>query len=279
MIGTLVVGGGIFYVSNLEQVPVSGRRRFNCVSPQTEAAVADSQLNAILNQYRGKILPSNHPQTILVRRVLDRLIPAMGTWADPETKWELRVIDEPNIKNAFVIPGGKVFVFNGILPICKDEDGVAAVLGHEIAHNVAHHVAERMSKMGFLLGAAFLLAYTLDISGLSAQFVVQLALENPNNRTQESEADHIGLLIMAAACYDPASAIGLWQRMQQAEKHAPPQFLSTHPSSANRVKAIEQWVPEAEEKRNESGCGFMTEMSDRFRESFVNTEEDVPFLR
>ena len=251
--GSVVIGSTLYYW-NLEQVPVSGRWRFNCVSAETEKNLGAEQVQAVLQEYQGRILPSYHPSVIMVQKVLDRLIPAVGA---ADTQWELRVIDAPEEQNAFVVPGGKVFVFSGILPICGNEDGIATVLGHEIAHSVAHHIGEKLSKSFFVMGAGVILSLFFDISGQLTRFALDYALEKPNSRKMESEADHIGLLIMAQACYDPNTAVGFWHRMAKAEKVSPPQFLSTHPSSGNRVKAIEGWLPEADTKYSASDCSVM----------------------
>ncbi|KPI40118.1 Mitochondrial metalloendopeptidase OMA1 [Cyphellophora attinorum] len=230
----LVSGGGVVvYAWNQESVPVTGRRRFNVVPPDLEKQIAGGQYDQIVSQFKGQILPPEHPYTQL---------------------WKVHVIDDPDMMNAFVIPGGKVFVFTGILPICKDEDGVAAVLGHEIAHNVAHHVSERMSQSVITMAFALVVSLLLDVSGGLAQDVASLLLSMPNSRTQEKEADHIGLLMMAEACYDPKSAIDLWTRMAEKEKGAPPQFMSTHPTSYNRRELIRGWIPQAEAKFEEGGC-------------------------
>jgi Zn-dependent protease with chaperone function len=137
-VGVLTAGTGAVYVLNLEEVPVSGRRRFNVVSARMEASLAASTVAEIQQQYAGRILADGDARVRLVRRVLDRLVPfAQGVG---DVQWEVTVIESPE-ENAFVVPGGKVFVFTGILDACRDEDGVAAVLGHEIAHVVAHHTA------------------------------------------------------------------------------------------------------------------------------------------
>jgi metalloendopeptidase OMA1, mitochondrial len=119
---------------------VSGRRRFNIISPQLEAYVASNTLQEIEQAYAGRFLPENDPRVREVKKVLLRLLPYVQGEGLKEVDWEVNVIDSPE-QNAFVIPGGKVFVFTGILPLCKDDDGIAAVLGHEIAHVVAHHTA------------------------------------------------------------------------------------------------------------------------------------------
>lgn len=138
--GLISAGAGGFYWYNLEEVPVSGRRRFNIISPQMEESMGRASVDQIKEEYKGRILPHHDKRVQQVKRVLERLLPyAKGNGLE-NLDWEVNVIDSPE-QNAFVAPGGKVFVFTGILPLCKDEDGIAAVLGHEIAHVVAHHTA------------------------------------------------------------------------------------------------------------------------------------------
>ena len=162
--------------------------------------------------------------------------------------------------NAFVIPGRKVFVCTGILPMCSSDDVLAAILGHEIAHNVLNHSAERLSS-AFILTPLFWVMYAVSAyidGGFSAQIFGRMALDfgiaKPASRIQESEADYVGLLMMAQACYNPEAAVDFWQRMQQAEANNIPEWTSTHPSHSNRVERIQQWLPEALEKRAESQC-------------------------
>ena len=254
-VGVLGVGGGIFYLSNLEKVPVTGRRRFNFISPQLEAALSQSGFEQVVQAYGDRILPANHPYSRLVNRVVARLLPVSGV---QNQNWEVRVIDAPDEKNAFVMPGGKIFVFSGILPICEGEDGLAHVLGHEIGHNAAHHVAEKLSKAAPQQVLALVLSLFFEIPGSWSQGIVDIALSKTNSRTQESEADYLGLLMVAKACFDPRAAVGLWRRMAQAEKSerfATPQFLSTHPASQDRMKRIEHWLPEATDIQSKSNCG------------------------
>lgn len=130
-----------------------------------------------------------------------------------------------------------MFVYTGILPIAKTDDGLAAILGHEIAHNVARHSAEAMSQNLIFVGPLRLLLIALDYSGYTmglarvlGDMVMGLGVVRPASRKQESEADYIGLMIMAKACYDPNAAVGVWERMEQAEKAQVPEWLSTHPS-------------------------------------------------
>jgi metalloendopeptidase OMA1, mitochondrial len=274
IVGTGTVGG-VFYVYNLEEVPITGRRRFNCLSPETEKQVlGDAGYEDLLREYRGKILPENHPNTQMVKRVVERLLPAVGDLGT-ETEWAVHVIDEPNEKNAFVVPGGKVFVFSGILPICQDENGIATVLGHEIAHNIAHHTAERISRSFFVFVVALAATALFDVSGTTSKYITDLVLSLPNGRTQEAEADHIGLLLMARSCFDPNAAIDFWRRMGQAQQFAPPQFLSTHPSHHNREEAIRDWLPQATTIYESSECGSTSAFVREFKRAFEGPQVPV----
>jgi hypothetical protein len=139
-VGLISAGTGGIYLYNLEEVPVSGRRRFNIISPGIEEALGRSSVEQVRQEYRGRILPDSDARVRQVKRVLERLLPYAEGEGLKDLQWEVAVIESPE-QNAFVAPGGKVFVFTGILPLCRDEDGIAAVLGHEIAHVVAHHTA------------------------------------------------------------------------------------------------------------------------------------------
>ncbi|KDN41443.1 hypothetical protein K437DRAFT_226755 [Tilletiaria anomala UBC 951] len=180
--------------------------------------------------------------------------------ASSKTDWEVFVIHDDSEKNAFVLPGGKIFVFTGILPICKDEDGLATVLGHEIAHQLARHGAEKMAGFKVLIaGAAILELLGLDI-GLS-RAALTLLLQLPNSRKTEIEADYIGLRLMSQACFDPRQAQHLWRRMQASEGtqtggigEVLEGMLSTHPVTRSRIENMQKWLPEAEQIRDASGC-------------------------
>src|SRR5574337_216549 len=187
----------------------------------------------------------------LVKRVGTRIATATGRTDLP---WEFVVIEDKQV-NAFALPGGKVAVYTGILPVTKDEAGLAAVLGHEVAHAVARHGAERMSQ--HLLVQAGLAATKTALSNRDPQTVQMVTallgagasggMELPWSRTQESEADHLGLIYMAKAGYNPSAARDLWLRMAAAARgqSRPPEFLSTHPSESTRIQQIEAWLPEA----------------------------------
>ncbi|RPB02226.1 hypothetical protein L873DRAFT_497058 [Choiromyces venosus 120613-1] len=265
-VGVVVFAGGTFYVYNLETVPVSGRRRFNFFSPEMEAQMAQQAYAEVKGSYQGQILSSYHPTTRYVKRVMDRLVPVSGL---QDLNWEVFVIKDDSVKNAFVIPGGKVFVFSGILGICGDEGGLATVMSHEIAHTVAHHASETMSKSFLTIVGLLVLSI---VSGTDTSFlgnVMDLVYLRPGSRRQEAEADYIGLMMMAEACYDPSKAVGLWQRMEKAKEFEMPQFLSTHPTHKNRIQNIKEWLPEALQKMENSECtGRTMDYALEFRKAF-----------
>ena len=270
-VGAVGLGGGGFYYYNLEQVPITSRWRFNCYSPAQVAAMGESQYQWLMRKYGRDVLPPSHPSSRMVNKVLGRLVAAAGLEGQ---KWEVKVIDDSDEQNAFVLPGNKVFVFSGILPICAGEDGLAAVLGHELAHNIARHTDEKLSQIYFFsIPIALLLTWTFDISGQLSRYILELAFERPGSRKMESEADYIGLLMMAQACYDPGAAVELWERMAREETFAPPQILSTHPASKKRMQVIQGWLPQAHQKRAESQCGITTGYMDDFTRAFGHEDE------
>ena len=131
--------------------------------------------------------------------------------------------------NAFVIPGGKVFVYSGILPVAKNDDGLAAILGHEIAHNLARHAAEHMSSLIMLAPVRWMFifldstGYTMGLGRVLGDIAMELGIARPASRKQESEADYIGLMMMAKSCYDPGEAVKVWERMEKAQGEAIPE--------------------------------------------------------
>ncbi len=227
------------------RAPYTRRSQLILVSSEEETKLGTQAFGEVLKKSRVDARPAvNRPVEEVgqrIARVADR----------PDYKWRFVVLDDPKQVNAFALPGGKVAVYSGLFPVAQDTNGLAVVLGHEIAHALARHGAERMSQgvvaeagqsvLGAIFGAspggnAVLAAY-----GLGAQVGVLL----PYSRTQESEADHIGLILMARAGYDPQGALAFWKRMEQAGGGGSPEFLSTHPSHGTREQQIEAWLPEA----------------------------------
>jgi predicted Zn-dependent protease len=163
-------------------------------------------------------------------------------------EWEYILIEEPETLNAWCMPGGKIAFYTGILDITENEDGMASVMGHEIAHAVAKHSLERASQSLALKVGTTILDIALEgaLSSSSADdYLVNLGLTLPFNRLQESEADYLGLSFMTMAKYDNNEAYRVWERMQKAQEgKTPPEFLSTHPSPKNRIEKIKNWIPE-----------------------------------
>ena len=226
-----------------ETVPVTGRSQLNFLSDAEESKLGAEAFTQILSKSKVSAEPTPNE---MVRRVGSRI----AAVADPNRQWEYKVIDDPNQANAFALPGGKIAVYTGILPITRDEAGLAAVLAHEVAPVTARHSGERMSQQ--LLGQQVLAIGGASIGAnpqlvQTAASVVVSTMLLPFNRSQESEADHIGLVYMAKAGYDPRAARDLWVRMAEASKgrSKTPEFLSTHPSEETRIKQIEGWLPEA----------------------------------
>ncbi len=220
--------------------PYTGRSQLMIVSESQEVGLGAQAYREML---RDSVISDNAEALRIVRKVGERIARVADK---PDYKWEFRVFDDPEQVNAFCLPGGKVGVFTGIFPIAGDEAGLAVILGHEVAHALLRHAGERISRAQIvgtglgLVGAAGMNPLLVQALGLGAS----VGLILPFSRSQESEADMVGLILMAKAGYDPRVAISLWQRMEQKQKGAPPEFLSTHPSSGTRVEELRAQVPE-----------------------------------
>ena len=231
--------------------PVTGRSELDLVSEGTMNQLGVDTYKQQLAKAKPDPDPAHRAQ---VDRVAKRIVEAAERDFHPGYDWTVTALDDPKTVNAWCLPGGKIAVYSGILPLTKDDDGLAVVMAHEVSHALAHHGAERMSRsMLMQLGESGILAAvgagkpeavstTAALLGLGAQ----LGIDLPFSRQQESEADRIGLVLMAKAGYDPSHAVGFWQRMTEYGKgKEPPAFLSDHPSSSDRVAAIERELPEA----------------------------------
>src|SRR5574342_575329 len=232
-----------------ETVPYTGRSQLQFMSAQQESEMGAQAYQQTLAKAK---LPSDGAANEMVTRVGGRIAAASG---HPEYKWEYRLIQDDQQVNAFALPGGKVAVYTGILPITKDENGLAAVLGHEIGHVVARHGGERVSQQMLVnVGLETTMAALSQGNPATVQAIASLlgagatvGVLLPCSRAQESEADHLGLILMAKAGYDPHASRDLWVRMSEASKTSgkPPEFLSTHPSDPTRIRQIDAWMPEA----------------------------------
>jgi predicted Zn-dependent protease len=228
-------------------VPETGRKQVNFLSSSEEMQMGFSEFEKMKQEVP---ISKDATANALLQRVGKRIAAVAPL---PGAQWEFVVFDSKEA-NAFCLPGGKVGIYTGILPITKDEAGLATVIGHEVAHAVARHGGERISTaMGLqLLGAAVDAStqntkyhnYAVAGYGLGSQLGAAL----PHSRMQESEADHLGLLYMARAGYDPEASVAFWQRFAEFNKSAggeTPWFLRTHPLDDKRIEQLKAWMPEA----------------------------------
>ncbi len=232
--------------------PETGSRHKIGLNEQQEEQLGLQSYQQVLGQESANVINAG-PEVETVRSVARRLASAAGEKSQTQYRWQVSVIRSDQV-NAFCLPGGEIVVYTGILPIAQNEAGLATVLGHEMAHATSHHGAQRIYKQqqeqALLTGVQGSL-YNVDV-GQQQTVMAMLGAGTkyfhalPFNREQESEADHIGLLYMARAGYDPRQALDFWKRMDaQTSRGAPPQFASDHPSNGVRIQQIEQWLPEA----------------------------------
>ncbi len=247
-----------FILLSCSTVAVTGRKQLNLIPMSTMLSMSFQQYDEFL---KANKLSDNQDQTRMVKEVGAGIQKAVERYfAEKKMShqlkdyaWEFNLVESPEV-NAWCMPGGKVVVYTGILPITKDEAGLAVVMGHEIAHAIAKHGKERMSQLLVAQLGGVALSKALEEKpeqtqqlwmtafGLGAQVGVLL----PYSRLHESEADRLGLIFMAMAGYDPNTAVGFWERMAQMKSgQAPPEFLSTHPSDEKRIKNIKALIPEA----------------------------------
>lgn len=239
---------------------VTGRRQMSLVSESQLQLMAVSQYGAFLSENR--ILNSaNNTDAAMVKRVGSRIANAVTRYYNSQGKsevtkgytWEFNVIDDDKTVNAWCMPGGKVMVYTGMLPVTQNETGLAVVLGHEIAHAIARHGSERMSQglIQQLGGMALEIALVQQPEQTKNLFLMSYGIGSqvgailPWSRQQETEADKYGLIYTAMAGYDPQQAIPFWQRMSAQQSSRMPEFLSTHPSDENRIRKLKQFMPEA----------------------------------
>ncbi|MCB0490287.1 MAG: M48 family metallopeptidase [Cyclobacteriaceae bacterium] len=239
-------------------VPVTGRRQVSLVSNAEIIQMSADQYQQVLRENK---LSTNQEQVAMVKRVgsniktaVEQYMASKGASAElAGFNWEFNLIQDDQTVNAWCMPGGKVAFYTAIMPICKDELGVAVVMGHEVAHAIANHGRERMSQgliAQFGLGT---LGAAMGQNPTATQNIFMQAVGMGTNigmlkfsRSHESEADHIGLIFMAMAGYDPNEAPKFWERMTELSGgQQPPEFLSTHPSHETRIQDLNGWIPEA----------------------------------
>lgn len=239
-------------------VAVTGRKQLSLV-PNSEIIPMSNQ------QYRQVIakgpLSTNQEQTQMVKRVGVKIQKAVEEYMTSKGlaselagfEWEFNLIEDPKTVNAWCMPGGKVAFYTAIMPICKDEAGVAVVMGHEVAHAIANHGRERISQQILAQYGLSTLGAVMGQNPTAGQELLMQAVGAGTNlgmlkfsREHESEADRIGLIFMTMAGYDPNQAPAFWERMtEKSGGQEPPEFISTHPSHSTRISDLKGWIPEA----------------------------------
>jgi predicted Zn-dependent protease len=244
-------------LTSCSTVPVTGRSQLNLIPGSSMLSMSAQQYGTFLKENK---LSQNQQQIATVKRVGARIQDAVERYFASsglqdylkKYNWEFNLVEDKQV-NAWCMPGGKVVVYTGILPVAKDDAGLAVVMGHEIAHAIAEHGNERMSQglLAELGGTALSTALStqpdvtrqlwMSVYGVGAQYGALM----PYGRMQESEADHLGLVFMTMAGYDPNVAVAFWERMAaQKGGKTPPEFLSTHPADATRIANIKRLIPE-----------------------------------
>ena len=238
-------------------VPITGRKQFNFIPASEMQTLSYQQYGDFMKTAK---LSSDAVNSALVKKVGGNIRDAVVRYLAQNNlssqisgySWEFNLVQDPQV-NAWCMPGGKVVVYTGILPITQNETGLAIVLGHEIAHAIAQHGSERMSQQLLTqLGGIGLQEAIKNKPQVTQQIFMtafglgtQVGVLLPYSRLQESEADHLGLIFMAMAGYDPNQAVPFWQRMSSMGGQKPPAFLSDHPADATRIQDIQKELPEA----------------------------------
>jgi predicted Zn-dependent protease len=247
-VGVIIVVVLALVEAACETVPMTGRSQLILLSAEQETEMGIQSYRDIMSKAK---ISADPEKNALVTRVGSRIAAATG---QTDLKWEYKVVEDDKQANAFALPGGKIAVYTGMLAITQDEAGLAAVVGHEVAHVIARHGGERVSQQVLVQTGieATMAAFgggnpaTVQLVGAALGAGASYGIILPFGRAQESEADHLGLIYMAKAGYDPRAARDLWVHMAEAAKgQRPPEFLSTHPSEATRIRQIEGWLTEA----------------------------------
>ena len=245
------------FMAGCSKVPIPGRRQLNLLPESEMMSMSLTQYQQFLGE--NKTLPDSDPKSQMVKRIGERLAAAATKYLKEngaaervkDFQWEFHVVDDPQV-NAWCMPGGKVVVYTGLLPITQDEPSLSLVMGHEIAHAIARHGNERMSQGLAVQGAGMTLqvlasekpSMASDLFLQSFGIGSQLGLL-AYGRNQESEADKMGLIFMAMGGYDPRIAPASWERMAAQGGAKPPELLSTHPSDERRIADLKAYMPEA----------------------------------
>ncbi len=249
---------GVFTTS-CGNVPITERRQFKLYPEATINRQAAKAYEKLKNSKKVKLIEKGKDLDN-IKNIGKKIAKSVSVFfekrgeTDPTKNfdWEYILIDNKKVKNAWCMPGGKIAVYTGILEVAKNKDGLATIMGHEIAHAVAKHSVERMSAaMAINVGVTLTDIFTggkvsqtrNTVGRATGMDILQLGIMNPFGRKQETEADYLGLIFASLSGYNIKESTKLWERMQEANKgKEPPQFMSTHPSSENRIKNLEGWI-------------------------------------
>ena len=252
-------GCGGFLLNSCTSAPITDRKQLKLI-PESKLNAQAAQIYEKVKSKEKLITSGNTLKEI--KEIGSRMEDSISEYfyqenlKDPTSnfQWEYILIDNKKIKNAWCMPGGKIAVYTGLLDITKNKNGLAAVMGHEVAHAVAKHSVERASR-GVLINTTFQITDILTGGKISqvnrttgmdtVGLLAQLGLMNPFNRKQETEADYLGLIFSSLSGFDVRETTKIWERMREANKgKEPPEFMSTHPSSTNRINQINEWLNE-----------------------------------
>ena len=268
---------GWYYFSHRSEASFTGRQQMLDSTAQEEAALGLQSYQEIL-QTSQVVRSGPLPQQVqdIAQRLVEAApkvekylaeqagVPASTDWS--AYQWQVSVIESDQV-NAFCLPGGKIAVYTGIVPVAANTDGLAVVMGHEIAHALMRHGGERMAQQKLVqIGSIAASMSTGEMDPGQRQMVMaaigagaQYGLLLPFSRSHESEADKVGLMLTAAACFNPQEAPRLWERMASLGKQKPPEFMSTHPAESTRIDQLNSWIGEAEQARQHF-CGASASM-------------------
>ncbi|MDR2211746.1 MAG: M48 family metallopeptidase [Spirochaetaceae bacterium] len=245
--------------------PYTGKKTMALVNNDSLLASSFSQYSQFLQE---STVITGTADAAMVERVGNRIRQAAETWAAAmgqstyleKYQWEYHLVKSDEV-NAWCLPGGKIVVYTGILPVTRDEESLAVVLGHEVAHALLNHGQQRASAGVLQQAGALGVGILTSNQSKGAQDLAQAAFGTgstllgtlPFSRSHESEADHIGLILMTIAGYKPEVSVNFWERMAALGGQSSPQFLSTHPSNKTRISDLQRWIPDAWEKAGEIG--------------------------
>jgi predicted Zn-dependent protease len=247
----------ILLFSSCSTVPITGRKQLHLIPEGEMLSMSLTNYDQFLKEHK---LSTDAKNTAMVKRVGENIAAAVTKFMKEkgmehrikDFDWEFNLVEE-NVPNAWCMPGGKVVVYTGLLPLTKTEEGLAVVMGHEIAHAIARHGNERMSQELAVQLGGMALSMALEKKPEETKLLfmqaygvgTQVGVMLPYSRAHETEADKLGLIFMAMAGYNPEAAIPFWSRMAQSGGQKPPEILSTHPSDETRIRNLKEFMPEA----------------------------------